>query len=79
MNKQILDKLRTETDIWCDENFYGHPSYVALWEERFAELIVEECVHLLINEAEHRSNEGDYTYTALINEADWIRNHFGVE
>ena len=79
MNKQILDKLRTETDIWCDENFPDHPLYDAKWEERFAELIVEECAHLLINEAERNYDEDSMTYMTLIEEANWFRIYFGIE
>ena len=68
MNKQILDKLRTETDIWCDENFPDHPLYDAKWEEKFAELIVQECANYIIEYYPHSRYE-----------AMFMKKHFGVE
>ena len=43
MNERIK-QLATETDIWCDQNFHNSPEYNIQWEQKFAELIVAECL-----------------------------------
>ena len=43
MNERIK-QLATETDIWCDQNFHNSPEYNIQWEQKFAELIVRECL-----------------------------------
>ena len=44
MNERIQE-LVAETDIWCDQNIAQQsPAYNNLWEQKFAELIVRECI-----------------------------------
>ena len=44
MNERI-QQLAMQTDIWCDQNVaQGSPMYNNQWEQKFAELIVRECV-----------------------------------
>lgn len=45
MNEQIK-KIAIETDVWCDTNFPGDIFYDIKWEEKFALLIVKECMKL---------------------------------
>ena len=49
MNERIV-LLKHQASVWCDENIPDQFSeetngYGRAWEEKFAELIVEECVH----------------------------------
>ena len=46
MNERIK-QLATETDIWCDQNFHNSPEYNIQWEQKFAELIVRECIEVV--------------------------------
>ena len=69
MNERIKE-LSVETDVWCDQNWYGHEFYDVRWEEKFAELIVRECIGLLPEDCQ--SKNGCHT--------SWImKEHFGVE
>jgi hypothetical protein len=43
MNEEIR-KLAIETDVWCDQHFPDDSNYNIKWEQKFAELIIQECV-----------------------------------
>ena len=49
MNERILE-LKHQAFLWCDENIPEQYSYATgygdAWEEKFAELIVQECADL---------------------------------
>lgn len=47
--------------------------------EKFAELIVKECAGLLRKEAESNYDEGTDSFNALMREAAWMKEYFGVE
>lgn len=47
--------------------------------EKFAELIVRKCAGLLEKEAESNHDEGTETFNLLLKEANWMKQHFGVE
>jgi len=68
MNKRI-DELVTATDAWCDQNLPTHwtddvDKYLPVWNEKFAQLIVRECVDYAFSD--------DY-------ERQQMLKHFGVE
>lgn len=49
MNDLVLQQLAIATDAWCDQNLPSDwsvnlPAYLATWEGKFAELIVQECL-----------------------------------
>jgi len=49
MNERI-QKLEIETDAWCDANFPTNwtdrvDEFLPLWNKKFAELIVRECMN----------------------------------
>ena len=69
MNERIKD-LVIKTDIWCDENIFNSYAYNAAWEEKFAQLIVEECANVADENYIHR---GSRTCGLA------IKQHFGVE
>ena len=46
MNERII-KLVNETTAWCDQNCLDHELYNQIWEEKFAELIVNKCCQKL--------------------------------
>ena len=43
MNERIQE-LASAADVWCDQNWLGHDLYNQRWEEKFAELIIRDCV-----------------------------------
>jgi hypothetical protein len=55
MNERIR-KLALETDVWCDQNWAGHEFYNIRWEEKFAEMLIQECLSILKESQEHYAN-----------------------
>jgi hypothetical protein len=89
VNKQI-DKLVIATDAWCDQNLPSNwtddvDKYLPVWNEKFAELIVQECIDKIetyrIPVGNSRSGElaCEWTYGALKEIRDDIKQTFGVE
>ena len=72
MNERIKE-LATETDIWCDQNFHNSPEYNIQWEQKFAELIVQECAKEAF---EFWCNQVDCNEESA---QSHIKKHFGVE
>ena len=70
MNDRIR-KMAIEADAWCDQYYFGDKFYDIEWEKKFAELIVQECAHLVdtLNEA----------YGAPSTAGKFIKQHFGVK
>jgi len=84
MNERI-SKLVTATDAWCDQNLPSNwtddvDKYLPVWNEKFAELIVREC--LAQADALRDALESDGEDQQALG-ADWvglaISRHFGVE
>lgn len=48
MNERIRE-LAQATDIWCDQNYSGDEFYHLRWEEKFAEMIVQELISKVVN------------------------------
>ncbi len=49
MNKEKLKELYIESTRFCEKEFKNVPGPVAwVWEEKFAELIIEECMEIVI-------------------------------
>jgi hypothetical protein len=63
--------MAIEADAWCDQYYFGDKFYDIEWEKKFAELIVQECAHLVdtLNEA----------YGAPSTAGKFIKEHFGVK
>ena len=70
MNDRIR-KIAIETDAWCDRYYFGDKFYDIEWEKKFAELIVQECAHLVdtLNEA----------YGAPSTAGKFIKEQFGLK
>ena len=76
MNDRI-DELKRQAIMWCDQNIPGEfdaiiGGYGHHWEEKFAELIVQECADYFGREGDRRF-EVDGNWIALT-----IKQHFGV-
>jgi hypothetical protein len=71
MNKLIRD-IAIQTDAWCDKN--GSVK-AAEWEEKFAELILKECMDICDST---QAQYGQYTFTATTVK-NRIKERFGVE
>ena len=54
-------------------------NYNEQYNQKFAELIVNECAELLKKEAESSHDEGTESYNALIRESQWIKRYFGID
>ena len=68
----VYKRLVKEATDWCSENAVGTP--VAWeWEEKFAELVVCEC----INQCNARVGNSDYN-TGRMHCASDIKDHFGI-
>lgn len=70
MNERIR-KLALETDAWCDQNWAGHEFYNIRWEEKFAELIVRECIVMTKGYEFGLGRKNELSKT--------MREYFGVE
>ena len=70
MNDRIR-KIAIEADAWCDRYYFGDKFYDIEWEKKFAELIVQECAHLVdtLNEA----------YGAPSTAGKFIKEQFGLK
>ena len=58
MNERIV-LLKHQASVWCDENIPDQYSeetngYGSAWEDKFAELIVEEC-RTVVNDLYHKT------------------------
>lgn len=80
MNERIQE-LKHQAFLWCDENIseqYSHETgYGDAWEDKFAELIVKECMDIVSDESEKVSDE----WRCKDGQHIWwkIKEHFGVK
>jgi hypothetical protein len=76
MNERIRELVK-EADEYASQFAYlpaiGHPSHIDKFNEKFAELIVKECMSLCLTSVGTR----DYN-TGRIHCHDNIKKHFGV-
>lgn len=86
MNERI-QKLAQQTDIWCDQNYAESEHYDLRWEEKFAELIIRDCLSVIEqrkgwidNKNESHSAQWIYGYEKAVNHCSmFVKEHFGVE
>lgn len=76
MNNRIRE-LAQQTDIYCDQNFHNSPAYNLQWEQKFAELIVRECLSQVDKVDAMLNDDKEKTGVAWVGLA--IAKHFGVE
>ena len=80
MNERIK-LLKNQASVWCDENIPEQFSeetngYGSAWEDKFAELIVRDCME--VASPNYMSTPEDSVY--YVEQAiDRIAEHFGVE
>lgn len=70
--RELIEEATMITEVWNDE--VGAKRYLQLNEEKFAELIVEEC----INVCKSRVGNSDYN-TGRMHCASDIKEHFGIK
>jgi hypothetical protein len=78
MNERIKE-LKHQASLWCDKNIpeqYSEETngYGRAWEDKFAELLVQECAYIVEN-SPWQLRRG---YKA-IDQANLVKQHFGVE
>ena len=82
MNERI-QKIAQQTDIWCDQNYSGDEHYDLRWEEKFAELIVKECMTALKDmhlwQSVNNQNYPGAWHDAVDQSIDTLKEHFGIE
>lgn len=82
MNERIRE-FAIQTDAWCDQNWHNESTYNSAWEEKFAELIIQECVSTLNDmhlwQSVNNQNYPASWYDAVDQGIDAIKEHFGVE
>lgn len=54
--KNRIQYIAEQTDIWCDENHPNSEFYEVHWEERFAQLLLEECMREVVDEVQYISS-----------------------
>ena len=82
MNERIK-LLKHQASVWCDENISEQFSeetngYGSAWEEKFAELIVGNCI-LTIQMGITRDGPDTEKYLRSMKHIKQIKEHFGVE
>lgn len=82
MNERIKELVH-QTDAWCDQNFPANwtddvDQYLPLWNAKFAELIVRECI-LTIQKGISRDGNNTEKYLRSMEHIMQIKNHFGIE
>ncbi len=83
MNQRIKE-LKHQASLWCDQNIpeqYSEEtnSYGTAWEDKFAELIVRECVSIIAKRKDSAIERGWNVDEAMSMAALDIEGHFGVE
>lgn len=73
MNERIRE-FAIQTDAWCDQNLHDESTYNSAWEEKFAKLIIQEC----IKACQSRVGNSDYN-TGRMHCVSDIKEQFGVE
>ena len=83
MNERIK-QLSEQAEKYTDDNFKGEPVWSEVYEQKFAELIVRECIEQIKTQGIGASSEdyGDYEIgfnAGLFHALRTTKEHFGVE
>ena len=78
--KEFAEIASNETDknLQCEGEF--HPDYHTVWNETFAELIIQECLNAIVATKFRPANEEDYCMHAIgmITAINGIKQRFGL-
>ena len=82
MNKRI-EELTLRTDAWCEQNLPANwtddvDQYLPLWNAKFAELIVQECI-LTIQKGISLDGNTTEKFLRTMKHLKDIKEHFGIE
>jgi hypothetical protein len=74
MKRELVQEIYHEATRWCEDNATGTP---IAWEfeEKFAELIIEECIRICLEQRDPSS----LNYKPSEKFADAIRQRFGMK
>ena len=79
MNKRIRE-LAIEANLISPESNGFDPTRLSISQQKFAELIVRECISMADKESERYSNlDQEYCSMTMDNYRELVRKHFGVE
>jgi len=83
MNDKIR-KIAVDTDEYCDVH-YDNADYAIRWEDKFAELIIKECISIIssFQVPVGNSDAGEIACEMALNSLEELRSdikeHFGIE
>ena len=72
MNERIQE-LSKQAEQYADDNFKGEPVWSEVYDQKFAELIIRECLERTLD------YKNDDYYNGWLDYRDEIRKHFGVD
>jgi len=89
MNERI-NELKHQASLWCDMNIpekFSEDGYGSAWEDKFAELIVRECMNqvreqylpVLEDELMMKDTHWDGYVQCGVDSYVAVKEHFGVE
>ena len=82
MNQRIRE-LALQAKFYADENnahYLQNPHWIETFEEKFAELIVAECMTTVLKESKWYWDKDEFeSSNAIQNAARRLKEHFGVE
>ena len=64
MNERIK-QIASDTDVWCDQHWAGSEFYDVQWEQKYAELIVQECLNIC-EEMGDNGKDGHYCADKIV-------------
>ena len=83
MNKELFYQLAHQASFWCDQNIPQQFSeeimgYGEAWEEKFAELIVQETLMQMAIQM-NKFGDDQSNNPAWYKSEEAVKKHFGVE
>ena len=72
MNERIK-QIASDTDVWCDQHWAGSEFYDVQWEQKYAELIVQDLIDSMIK------RYGDDDDLPIQEIEFFVKEHFGVK
>ena len=75
-DNSVIKNLANKTDIWCDENIFNSHAYNTAWEDKFAELIIRECIDTVNKRYMGDNNREDMEVKRCVQA---LKDRFGIK
>jgi hypothetical protein len=77
--KELAEQADDYGDTYCDTIALSYSNWNTIRDEKFAELLIRECISMADKESERYSNlDQEYCSMAMDNYMELVRQHFGV-